>query len=155
LDLSINLFPSWDTVALIAVELPALESLSLKYALRIICYLFRSHALVFSHNRLAMPANITAFKAAFSKLRELQISSTLVTWAQLRELISCMPSLRLLEAGYNRLHSLECSASPSKMEDPALQVINLDGNCLSQWSAVCDSFELFTGYVNPMPVTGE
>lgn len=94
-----------------------------------------------------MPLDITAFKAAFSKLRELQISSTLATWTQVRELVSYMPSLQLLEAGYNRLHSLDLFTSHNTMEDSSLQVINLDGNSLSQWSAVCGSLGPFTRYV--------
>lgn len=43
LDLSKNLVSSWDTVALVAAELPALKSLSLKYTLGTIHYLSCSY----------------------------------------------------------------------------------------------------------------
>ena len=99
----------------------------------------------FSHNRLSMPTEFAAFATAFARLKELQISTTLTTWPQVCQLVSLMPSLRLLEVGYNRLHRLVPFESHATFrEHSTLQVINFDGNALYQWSEVCDSLRQFT-----------
>ena len=98
-----------------------------------------------------MPSDTLLFKAAFSRIKELQISSTLMTWNELLTLVSNMPSLRIIEAGYNRLHSLSNSRNALSGTANALstlQEINLDGNLLSQWSEVCFAVAPFVGYVN-------
>ncbi|KIP12320.1 hypothetical protein PHLGIDRAFT_98272 [Phlebiopsis gigantea 11061_1 CR5-6] len=129
LDLSKSLLSSWDAIAQIVSELPALGNL------------------VLNQNRLSLPSNIPTFRAAFSRIRELQINSTLTTWTDLRRLVGCMPSLTRVESGYNRLHSL--SDGPDTTANNAavsltLQEINLDGNFLQKWSAVYSALTDFT-----------
>ena len=146
LDLSKNLLPSWDTVALIASELPALETLAVKYIDWFFVMSSATYLFLNSYNRLCMPADASLFETAFSRLRELQITSTLTTWAEVRRLVSLMPSLRVLEVGYNRLHSLGPLGSDSLPDDTRLEVLNLDGNWLCRWSELCQALEWFTGY---------
>lgn len=94
-----------------------------------------------------MPSLATPlFREAFSRIEELQISSTLTTWPKATQLVSCMPSLRLVEIGYNRLDSLAgLDTEQTSAEHPTLQVINLDGNFLGNWADICVALKPFTG----------
>ncbi|KIM86184.1 hypothetical protein PILCRDRAFT_816109 [Piloderma croceum F 1598] len=119
-DLSSNLLPSWDMVALIAVELPQLERLAL------------------NRNRLAPFKTTSKATLAFPKLTELQLNGTLMTWSDAEELVFVIPSLRLVEMGYNRLRCLSSSPALAK---PSIHVINLDGNELDDWAHICETFQ--------------
>ncbi|EKM55323.1 uncharacterized protein PHACADRAFT_173426 [Phanerochaete carnosa HHB-10118-sp] len=130
LDLSKSLLPSWDVVTFIVSELPALETLAL------------------NDNRLAMPSFSTPrFSEAFSKIKELQISSTLTRWSETMHLVSCMPSLCILETGYNRLERLAITdgAPQTHAEHSTLRAINFDGNSLHSWSDICSALASFMG----------
>lgn len=99
-----------------------------------------------SHCRLSLPSNTDLSKAAFSRIKELQINSTMTTWQELRLLVGYMPSLRLIEAGYNRLHSL--AEGRNVLVENAdvistLHGINLDGNLLREWFEVCSALTPF------------
>ncbi|KAI9460039.1 hypothetical protein F5148DRAFT_1217935 [Russula earlei] len=122
-DLSYCLVPSWDVVALIAIELPYLERLAL------------------NNNRLQPPSNSTLGRDAFLYLTELQLNSTLMSWQAIIDVISLMPRLQQLESGYNRLQSLS-SSSPDHSE-PVLVTLNLEGNQLSSWSEICQALMSF------------
>ncbi|KAJ3522943.1 hypothetical protein NM688_g8801 [Phlebia brevispora] len=131
LDLSKSLLPSWDVVALIVDQLPNLERLTLNW------------------NRLEMPMDITQFRHAFARLKELQISATLISWQDARMLLHFMPGLQLLETGYNRIDSLSTDAArendDARKENSELSVINFDGNELSDWTATCEALRVFSG----------
>ncbi|KAI0053913.1 hypothetical protein FA95DRAFT_1551690 [Auriscalpium vulgare] len=113
-DLSSSLIPSWDVVALIAVELPLLERLSL------------------NNNRLNPFTNPSLVIQAFSRLTELQLNGTLITWEAMINIISLIPTLRQIEMGYNRLTSLSTAKTPER-STVNVEIINLDGNQLSDW----------------------
>lgn len=89
--------------------------------------------------------NISAFSQALAKIKELQLSSTLTTWHNIRVLVANMPSLRLLEVGYNQLRSLALSADDTAQITPHLnmEVINLDSNDLSDWKETCIALQAF------------
>ncbi|KAI0345299.1 outer arm dynein light chain 1 [Trametopsis cervina] len=129
LDLSKNLFSSWDVVALIVAELPRLTRLAL------------------SHNRLAMPQDSVRFSNAFSTIQELQINSTLIPWIDLKLLISYMPSLTSVECGYNgyaTLASQHGGVLGSAPTDIPLRIINLDCNELHDWAHIVSALQVYT-----------
>ncbi|KAI0811010.1 hypothetical protein BC629DRAFT_1580180 [Irpex lacteus] len=121
LDLSKNLLPSWDIVALIVAELPRLQRLAL------------------NHNRLAMPQDTMRFSSAFSAIQELQLNTTLIPWGDVKQLVRHMPSLTALEYGYNRLSSLRTAGNDpaeNTITNTELRVINFDGNELTHWAEI-------------------
>lgn len=127
LDLSKNLFPSWDVVSAIVRELPNLQRLAL------------------NQNRLSLPTNHDGALAAFRDVYELQLNTTLATWDDMQHIIRYMPALRAIEIGYNRIQSLstgrDVAAPPSH---PRLEEINLDSNSLSSWPDICEALRPYT-----------
>ncbi|KAI0690587.1 hypothetical protein BC835DRAFT_173148 [Cytidiella melzeri] len=129
LDLSKNLIPSWDIVALVVTELPLLKRLAV------------------NQNRLAMPQDTTLFAAAFSTIQELQLSSTLTPWIDIQQLIRHMPCLTVIECGYNRLTTLPeapgNSVAFTQVNTP-LRTVNFDGNELCIWKEVVAALRCYT-----------
>lgn len=88
------------------------------------------------------------FRQAFKHVKELQISATLTTWSDMRLLVSCMPQLQLLEAGYNGLFQLVIDHQEATSRDliaPGLNVINFDSNQLTDWTSTCEALRSFSG----------
>jgi hypothetical protein len=81
---------------------------------------------------------------AFSNLAELQLNGTLMTWQETEELVLAIPSLRLVEMGYNGLKYLSPFPTP---DNPRVQVVNLDSNELHDWTHVCEIFKPYLTYV--------
>ena len=105
--------------------------------------------LIASNNRLRFFDENTRPLNAFCKLLEVQLSATLTTWAQLRNILKFIPSLRLVEMGHNRLLPLNSGRSdaghrPSLLVSENLEILNLDGNELVNWLSVCESLETCT-----------
>lgn len=122
-DLSHSLIPSWDVVALIAIELPSLERLAL------------------NNNRLRPPSDLKFVTDAFSRLTELQLNGTLMAWQAVMDVIALMPRLNQLESGYNRLQAL--ISLPPKHPVLAVTTINLDCNQLSCWAETLQALSPF------------
>ncbi|KAI0282126.1 hypothetical protein BGY98DRAFT_955847 [Russula aff. rugulosa BPL654] len=122
-DLSYSLISSWDAVALIVVELPSLERLSL------------------NNNRLQPLSNLKLGRDAFSHLTELQLNGTLMTWQAIMGVVCLMPRLQRLESGYNRLQHLSslCQNHPELV----ITTLNLDSNQLSNWVETCQALVSF------------
>ncbi|KAI0636670.1 hypothetical protein C8Q77DRAFT_1050282 [Trametes polyzona] len=120
LDLSKNLIPGWDVVAAIAVELPDLRRLSLR------------------RNRLQLSQRLDA--SAFHRLEELLLNATLTSWDEFQAILPCMPALKSVELGYNRLRLLrgahERKSGPED-ENVTLQSVNFDGNELESFADIC------------------
>ena len=96
-----------------------------------------------SWNRLEMPVKTVEFRQAFTRLRELQLNATLMIWDNVRLLASYIPSLQVLETGYNQLrHLLTNKDDQSHMSE--LRVINFDSNELTDWTAICHALSPFT-----------
>ncbi|KAF5330813.1 hypothetical protein D9619_005494 [Psilocybe cf. subviscida] len=125
LDLSQNLLPSWETVAQITQELPALERLSL------------------NRNRLQMPVISDLLPNAFRTVTEIQLNDTLMTWTDMRTITAFMPHLQVIEMGYNRLTRLAGDKPPTTFMNTTVQFINLDSNYLSEWTHLCTSLKSF------------
>ncbi|KAI0093897.1 hypothetical protein BDY19DRAFT_919480 [Irpex rosettiformis] len=128
LDLSKNLIPSWDIVALIVAELPQLKQLAL------------------NHNRLAMPQDTRRFSSAFSSIQEIQLNTSLIPWSDLKHLLKHMLSLTVIEYGYNGLSSLlarESDAMAHTNTNDALRVINFDSNELTDWAQLVTALQCY------------
>ncbi|KAA1469385.1 hypothetical protein DENSPDRAFT_773147 [Dentipellis sp. KUC8613] len=124
-DLSYSLIPSWDVIALIARELPLLERLAL------------------NNDRLQAFSSASLNINAFQRLTELELNATLMTWQEMLDVVTSMPTLKQVEMGYNRLTKL----LPARYPDPfnsGIEVVNLDGNQLSDWTDVCRALAPFT-----------
>jgi hypothetical protein len=67
-----------------------------------------------------------------------------MTWPETENLILSIPSLRLVEMGYNHLTCLSLSPTPAK---PSIQVVNLDSNELNDWAHICETFKPYRKYV--------
>jgi Leucine-rich repeat (LRR) protein len=143
-DLSYSLISSWDVVALIVVELPSLERLSLKYVLAHMRLTHTVHRLGVSNNRLQPLSNLKQGRDAFSHLTELQLNGTLMTWQAIMGAVCLMPRLQRLEAGYNRLQYL--SSLPQNHPELAIATLNLDSNQLSDWVETCQALASFHKY---------
>jgi Leucine-rich repeat (LRR) protein len=98
-----------------------------------------------SRNRLAPFKDISKATLAFPKLTELQLNGTLMSWSDAEELVFVIPSLRLVEMGYNRLQRLSSSPALAKS---SIHVINLDGNELDDWPHICETFQPYRKYVH-------
>ncbi|KAI8989734.1 hypothetical protein BD414DRAFT_414676 [Trametes punicea] len=131
LDLSKNLIPDWDVVAAITVELRELRSLSL------------------NQNRLRPLERLSCGTTAFQKLEELQLNATLMTWEDFLSILEYMPSLRVVELGYNRLHTLHQETTPGiqhrhRRHHRAVESVNFDGNFLDSFADVCAAMRVFS-----------
>ena len=140
-DLSFSLISSWDMVALIVVELPSLQRLSLKYVLVYMRLAHTVHCLGVSNNRLQPLSNPRLGRDAFSHLTELQLNGTLMTWQAIMGVVCLMPHLQRLESGYNRLQYL--SSLPQNHPEIFINTLNLDSNQLSNWVETCQALVSF------------
>lgn len=80
---------------------------------------------------------------AFSRLRELQLNSTLISWAEFRDVAQFMTSLQSVELGHNYLESLSARSSSAV---PELVSLNFEGNLLDDWIQTANSLRDFTTY---------
>ncbi|KAF9013951.1 hypothetical protein BDQ17DRAFT_1386518 [Cyathus striatus] len=121
LDLSANLLPSWDEVALIARELPVLQRLAMNQC------------------RLELPKQMGIMEASFSQLLELQLNGTLITWPEMQAVTVFMSKLNVVELGYNHLETLATDDVIRLANDSSIITFNLDSNACLDWNHVCDS----------------
>jgi hypothetical protein len=144
LDLSSNLFSTWEAIAEITRELPLLRRLSLKCVFINFSRILRMLNLC-SRNRLKLVSNVQSLEGAFSNLTELQLNATFLSWAEMQAITSIMPKLQLIEMGYNQLSRL--SGGMIRPHDCNVQAINLDTNNCSDWVHLCASFSEYHSYV--------
>ena len=143
-DLSYSLISSWETVALIVVELLSLERLSLKYVLAYMWLTHTVHRPGASNNRLQPLSNLRLGRDAFSHVTELQLNGTLMTWQAIMGVVCLMPRLQRLESGYNRLQYL--SSLTQNHPELVITTLNLDSNQLSNWVETCQALVSFHKY---------
>ncbi|KAN0077124.1 hypothetical protein V8E55_010979 [Tylopilus felleus] len=122
LDLSATLLATWRSIADITAELPHLERLAL------------------NRNRF-LPLNHELPTLAFSRLRELQLNSTLISWVEFMEVARFMASLQSVELGHNYLKSLNPRSSSAI---PGLLSLNFENNLLDDWIRTTDSLRDIT-----------
>ncbi|KAG6851293.1 hypothetical protein H0H93_011729 [Arthromyces matolae] len=125
LDMSKNLLPNWDVVAQIARELPKLKRLSLNL------------------NRLLPGTDPSLLKSAFLHLTELHLSGTMMSWSEMQTVTAVMPSLEVIEFGYNNLTSLLTTDSVVTANQ-TLRVLNLDSNACSNWLLISKAIRHYT-----------
>lgn len=123
------------------IELSTLERLSLKYVLAYVRYTHTIHRLRVSNNRLQPPSDLKLGRDAFSRLTELQLNGTLMSWQAIMDVVALMPRLQRLESGYNRLQTL--SSLPQNHPEPVITTLNLDSNQLSDWTETCQALVSF------------
>ncbi|KAJ7681776.1 hypothetical protein B0H17DRAFT_1075669 [Mycena rosella] len=123
LDLSTSLIPSWDIIALICAELPALQRLAL------------------NRNRLQTPRDPLTMTLAFSKLTELRLNGTLMTWKEMQQVTAAMPVLKIVEMGYDLINEV---SSPELLHGSTIETINLDSNNLRNWVDICDALRPYS-----------
>ncbi|KAI9339695.1 hypothetical protein BDR26DRAFT_820864 [Obelidium mucronatum] len=140
LDLSRNLFQTWEDVARITIELPHLESLRLN-----------SNRLVFDHSVTLDPEG-SLLTAGFGNLKILALNSTNICWDDVERLAPHIPHIEALFLGFNNMESLGDAKYPPSTdvklnEDlqqpqqpplfPNLTAFHLDQNNLSSWPQIC------------------
>ncbi|KAI9090038.1 hypothetical protein DFS34DRAFT_381295 [Phlyctochytrium arcticum] len=129
LDLSRNLFDSWDQVADICRQLPHLESLRLAY------------------NRIKpVPQPPMMLQGAFQQLKALTLMGTLMPWSEVQTIEPYLPALETLHFHQNQFSSfLDPSYPQSHGPDGEpyrvsgfanLTLLNLDDNAISDWNVV-------------------
>ena len=94
-----------------------------------------------SNNRLQPPSDLELGSDAFSRLTELQLNGTLMSWQAIMDVVTLMPRLQRLESGYNRLRDL--SSSRQNHAAPVVTTLNLDSNQLSNWVQTCQALSSF------------
>ncbi|KAF8323648.1 CAP Gly-rich domain-containing protein, partial [Cantharellus anzutake] len=118
LNLSKNLFTGWNSILVAMSFLPALKSLSL------------------DRNRfqtLTSPLPETS-----SRVTELRLNDTLMSWEELPYIAPAFPKLEALQLGFNRLQRL----GPWKLSSSlvsTLRLVFLDGNLLSDWVNITEA----------------
>ena len=88
---------------------------------------------------------------AFKGIEELQLSATLVSWAEFQKLLPSFPAIQSVELGYNHLRTLysaEHGATDSWSQHPELQSVNLDGNELDSFTDLHLGMQNLTAYVD-------
>jgi hypothetical protein len=105
------------------------------------CIIHIIHRLGVSNNRLQPLSNLKLGRDAFSRLRELQLNGTLISWQAIMDVVALMPRLQRLESGYNRLQNL--SHLPQNHPAPAIATLNLDSNQLFNWAETCQALVSF------------
>jgi hypothetical protein len=123
LDLSKNLFESWNEVSKLCRGLKKLESLRL------------------NHNRLLYGVEPPGLvPGCFDSIKSLALNGTLLSWKSMLELAVHFPNLTELHFGFNELSVLEDeSTEPLKnITFPNLRLLNLESNHLKSWNEVSD-----------------
>jgi hypothetical protein len=122
LDISRSLLPSWKEVARIAQELPRLSTLIAHF------------------NRFDLLTSLEGISdQAFSKIRDLRLDRTLISWAEIQILSARLPmleSLQLAANDYAKLESKGLSASLAR-----LRILNLDRNRITDWKDLMETLQ--------------
>lgn len=88
-----------------------------------------------------MPLDYELSILVFSRLCELQLNNTLISWVEFRDVARFMTSLRSVELGHNYLESLSARSSSAV---PELLSLNFEDNLLEDWVKTTNSLRNFT-----------
>ena len=94
-----------------------------------------------SRNILTSPIDIPSSGASFGALVDLELNGTLLPWESIQALISLMPRLEHLEAGFNEYYPQ--ALSPNSPPHSSLKSLNLDNNQLQDWWVTARAFNSF------------
>ncbi|KAJ3984485.1 hypothetical protein F5890DRAFT_1461113 [Lentinula detonsa] len=137
LDLSASLLSTWNVVADIAIELPVLQRLALKFVFSLMSSIQHFTPLP-SRNRFAeVPLDTLKITNSFQSLTDLQLNGSLMSWRQIQHVTSFMPKLVSVELGSNQLCELEYDDIPNPHS--SIRNINLEGNKCKDWTCICRS----------------
>ncbi|KAJ3787316.1 hypothetical protein GGU10DRAFT_374062 [Lentinula aff. detonsa] len=137
LDLSSSLLSTWNVVADIAIELPVLQRLALKFVFSLMSSIQHFTPLP-SRNRFAeVPLDTLKITNSFQSLTDLQLNGCLMSWRQIQHVTSFMPKLVSVELGSNQLCELEYDDIPNPHS--SIRNINLEGNKCKDWTCICRS----------------
>ncbi|CAO2828448.1 unnamed protein product [Amaranthus hypochondriacus] len=114
LDLTGNLLFNWKDVAAVCQELPALSALNL------------------SNNMMSLDVSCLS---VLKTIRILVLNYTGVKWEQVELLKDCLPSLEELHLMGNKISEIT-PVSNFVQGFSSLRILNLDENCISDWSEV-------------------
>lgn len=99
-----------------------------------------------SRNRFRPFEDVHQATRAFAKLTELQLNQTLMTWLEMETIVKMIPTLRIIEMGYNRLTDLHSSDNILSN----IQVVNLDRNEIRHWSHIHHRFQFYHRFVSSL-----
>ncbi|KAF7993113.1 hypothetical protein HCN44_005894 [Aphidius gifuensis] len=116
LDLSKNLFNSWETIANICTQLKKLERLNV------------------SENTLGTKIDLIEMKNSFLNVKNLTISRMDYDWRDIQLVTSIFPSLKTLSVPFNKIDFLEKPISDTSLEK--IVDLTLEGNSISSWNEV-------------------
>ncbi|KXN92190.1 Tubulin-specific chaperone E [Leucoagaricus sp. SymC.cos] len=122
LDLSKSLIHSWSVIAAITRELPSLQRLYV------------------NQNRFRQSPGTDILEGCFNSLAELRLSNTLMKWKDILAVVACMPKLRDLECGYNKLTDASFDLDGHLNLTTSVQTLNLDSNQICGWTSVYLAF---------------
>ena len=108
------LLPDWESISLITRQLQSLTSLNI------------------NETNLKLPADSLLLTPHLSHITELYLCSTGVSWSKMCEISHMVPFLCQLYICFNKISSI---TSPLKCSE-RLQLLNLEGNELSDWKQV-------------------
>ena len=69
-----------------------------------------------------------------------------MTWPEMETIAEMIPTLRIVEMGYNRLTDLHSSDTVLSN----IQVINLDGNEIKHWSHIHHRFQFYHRFMSSL-----
>lgn len=126
----------------IAVELPVLQRLALKFVIPFHPEDNTAQQFVVSRNRFTeMTLDRSKMSTSFQSLTELQLNGTLISWREMQQVTSFMPRLVSVELGSNRLCELGFSAPI--ITHSQIRNINLEGNQCKVWTRICQSLSTY------------
>ena len=108
------LLPDWESISLITRQLQSLTSLNI------------------SETNLKLPPSSLLLTPHLSHITELYLCSTSVSWSHMCEVSHMVPFLSQLHICFNKISSITSSLQCSQ----SLQLLNLEGNELSDWQQI-------------------
>lgn len=140
LDLSRNLFQSWEEIIKISAELDNLKSLTLRYTVSL---RMRNLSLtVNSGNRFVVPDYYELFggsdpaaEKAFTGITELRLNEMLIGWGETCNLANQFSSLSILDVSSNQLESMYDGTTNASLQVP-ITSLKLEHNAFERLDAL-------------------
>ncbi|CAH8359323.1 unnamed protein product [Eruca vesicaria subsp. sativa] len=115
LDLTGNLISDWEEIGALCEQLPALTTLNLSYN--------------------SLSSEVTSLPQ-LKNIRVLVLNNTGLSWTQVEKLRPSLPALEELHLMGNMISSITSTSSSDDQVFNSLRLLNLEDNCISEWSEV-------------------
>ncbi|KAF8115412.1 hypothetical protein N665_0027s0028 [Sinapis alba] len=115
LDLTGNLISDWEEIGALCEQLPALTTLNLSYN--------------------SLSSQVTSLPQ-LKNIRVLVLNNTGLSWTQVEDLRPSLPALEELHLMGNMISSITSTSSSEDQTFDSLRLLNLEDNCISEWSEV-------------------